>query len=124
MGKRGLALVFSMLMMIFYVIILAYSFFVVLNIDAIANYEMSIIFEGIGIIALIYFICGNILMKPIKTGYFVPLLIVTILYTVILDFLNLFLITSMPHVRFVLLNMILLFIYCLVSIPMYVMGRK
>ena len=124
MGKRGLALVFSMLMMIFYVIILAYSFFVVLNIDAIANYEMSIIFEGIGIIALLYFICGNILMKPIKTGYFVPLLIVTILYTVILDFLNLFLINSMPHVRFVLVNMILLFIYCLVSIPMYVMGRK
>lgn len=124
MGKRSLALVFSILMIVFYVLILSYSFFVVLNIDTIENYEISIVFEGIGIIALFYFICGNILNKPIKTGYFVPLLIITITYTIILDILNLVLITSLSHVWFVLMNMVLLFIYCLVSIPMYVMGRK
>ena len=124
MGKRGLTLISSILMLFFYVFILLYSFFVVLNIDAIENYEISIVFEGIGIIVLIYFICGNILNKPIKTGYFVPLLIITITYTIILDVLNLFLITSLPYVWFVFMNMILLFIYCLVSIPMYVMGRK
>ena len=66
----------------------------------------------------------NIIYKPIKIGFFVPLMVVTVIYTIVLDVVNLALMVTMPHVLFLLTNFCLLFIYCLISTPMYIMGRK
>ncbi len=124
MGRKEGLLAFSAFAIFFYIAIIMYLFFAVLHIDALANFETAITFECIGFLLLGYFIIGNIVSKQIKTGYFVPLLMGTIIYTVLLDVLNIAFIVTMPHVFFVLANLVLLFIYCLISIPMYVMGRK
>ena len=99
-------------------------FFAVLHIDALANFISAMTFEIIGFCLLTYFVLGNILAKPIKTGYFVPLILVTVVYTIALDVINLACVATMSNVFFVLVNLVLLFIYCLVSIPMYTMGRR
>jgi hypothetical protein len=124
MGKREVTATLSTLLIAFYVAIIMYVFFAILHIDTLANFETGIAFEIIGFVLLAYFILGNIFSKPIKTGFFVPLILATVVYTVILDVINIACITTMPHSFFILFNFILLFVYCLVSIPMYIMGRR
>lgn len=124
MGKKGPTAILSSFVVCFYIAIIMYVFFPILHIDTLANFESAMVFEIIGFVLLVYFILGNIFSKPIKTGYFVPLVMVTIIYTVILDIINLALIISMPHLFFVLTNLIVLFVYCLISISMYIMGRR
>ncbi len=122
--KKGPAGIFSACILIFYIGIIMYVFFAILHIETLANFESAMAFEIIGFLLLTYFVMGNLLSKSIKTGFFVPLVITTVVYTVILDIINIACITFMPHIFFVLLNFVLLFIYCLISMPMYIMGKK
>jgi hypothetical protein len=124
MGKKGVTVALTAFIIAFYVAIIMYVFFAVLHIDALANFISAMTFEIIGFCLLTYFVLGNILAKPIKTGYFVPLILVTVVYTIALDVINLACVATMSNVFFVLANLVLLFIYCLVSIPMYIMGRR
>lgn len=116
--------VLSCFLWIFYVAIILYVFFAVLNINTLENCASAIIFECVGFIALAYCIFFNIVKNPRKVGYFVPLVMTTIIYSIILDVVNIVCITTMNSVCFTLLHMILLFAYCLVSIPVYLMGRR
>jgi hypothetical protein len=109
---------------VFYVAIILYVFYAVLNINTLENCVSALVFEIIGFIALAYFILCNMFSKPIKVGYFVPLLMVTVIYTIVLDIVNIVCITSVSSAFFTLLHLVILFIYCLVSIPMYLMGRR
>jgi hypothetical protein len=124
MGKKGVTVALTTFIIAFYVAIIMYVFFAVLHIHALANFISAMTFEIIGFCLLTYFVLGNILAKPIKTGYFVPLILVTVVYTIALDVINLACVATMSNVFFVLANLVLLFIYCLVSIPMYIMGRR
>lgn len=124
MGKKSLTAALTTFIIAFYVVIIMYVFFAVLHIDTLVNFISAMTFEIIGFCLLAYFVLGNILAKPIKTGYFVPLIIATIVYTIALDVVNLACVATMSNVFFVLVNLILLFIYCLVAIPMYIMGRR
>ena len=124
MEKKGLATVLSSVILCFYAVIIMYVFFAILHIDILANFESAMVFEIIGFALLTFFVLSNSLSKSIKNGYLVPLIMITVIYTVILDVVNLVLVTTMPNVFFVLTNFVLLFIYCLISIPMYIMGRK
>jgi len=123
MGKRGLTAVLSSFMIALYIVIILYVFFAVLHVDILANFLSALVFEIIGFILLAYFVLGNILSKSIKTGFFVPLIMVTVIYTIALNIINLVLITLMPTTFFILTNFILLFIFCIISIPMYIMGK-
>lgn len=123
MGKRGLTAVLSSFMIALYIVIILYVFFAVLHVDILANFLSALVFEIIGFILLAYFVLGNILSKSIKTGFFVPLIMVTVIYTIALNIINLVLITLMPTTFFILINFILLFIFCIISIPMYIMGK-
>lgn len=107
-----------------YIGIIMYVFFVILHIETYKNFESAMAFEIIGFLLLIYLVMGNLLSKRIKAGLFAPLVMVTAIYTIILDIINIVFVITMPHAFFVLLNFILLFIYCLVSIPMLIMGRR
>jgi hypothetical protein len=49
---------------------------------------------------------------------------VTVIYTVLLDIVNIAFVARVGSAGFVLIHLILLFFYCLVSIPMYLMGRR
>lgn len=122
--KKGLTCALSGCLLAFYIGIIMYIFFAVLHIEALANFESAMVFEIIGFLLLSYFVLGNILSKQIKVGFFVPLLMITVIYTVILDVINIACIITIPHAFFILFNIVLLFIYCLISIPMYIMGKR
>ena len=124
MQKKALTIGLSALALGFYFLIVLYIFFAILHIDALKNFETALAFELVGFFLLLYFILGNIFFKPIKIGFYIPILITTVLYTVFLDLINMVLIASMPNVYFILIHLILLFIYCIISIPMYIMGRR
>jgi hypothetical protein len=116
--------ILSSFLWVFYVAIILYVFFAVLNINTLQNFASALTFEIIGFVALAYFIFCNMFSKPIKVGYFVPLVITTVIYTIALDIVNFVCITSVSSVIFTLIHLVLLFVYCLVSIPMYLMGRR
>ena len=122
--KKGFISVLAGSLLAFYMGIILYIFFIILHIETLVNFEAAIAFEIIGFLLLTYLIIGNLLTKRIKVGFFVPLVTVTVLYTLILDVLNTVCIITMPHIFFVLLNFVLLFIYCLISMPMYIMGKR
>lgn len=124
MNKKYMTSVLSLFLIFIYIAIIMYIFFGVVHVNTLVNFQSAIIFELIGFFILTYLVFSNILSKTIKIGFFVPLVIVTIVYTIILDIVNIVLVVTMPHVFFLLINLVLLFIYCLVSIPMYIMGRK
>lgn len=124
MQKKALTIGLSAFALGFYFLIVLYIFFAILHIDALKNFETALAFELVGFFLLLYFILGNIFFKPIKIGFYIPILITTVLYTVFLDLINMVLIASMPNVYFILIHLILLFIYCIISIPMYIMGRR
>ncbi|MBQ0028641.1 MAG: hypothetical protein KBS96_08590 [Lachnospiraceae bacterium] len=124
MSKKGISATLSAFIVCFYAVIIMYVLFAVLHVDTLANFIAALIFEIIGIILLGYFVLCNFALKPIKTGYFVPLIMVTVIYTVILDIINMACVATMAHSLFVLINLIVLFVYCVVSIPMYIMGNR
>ena len=111
MTKKGLTAVLSLFMIGFYIAIILYIFFAILHIDTLENFEAAMAFEIIGFVFLILVIMGNIVSENMKTGFFVPLLMTTITYTVILDVINIACIITMPHVLFMLVNFIILFIF-------------
>lgn len=118
--KKGL----SCFLWIFYVTIVLYVLFAVLNIDTLENYASALVFETIGFFALAYLIYSNIFLRSMKVGYLVPLVMVTVIYTIVLDIVNIVYIASISSVLFILIHLVVLFVYCFVSIPMYLMGRK
>lgn len=123
-SQKALAVALAAFLLIFYIAIMMYVFFAVLQIDEFYNFVMGIAFELIGFFFLAALILGNIISRRIKTGYFVTLVIVTLFYTILLDLLNILAIVSMPAPIFALLHLVLLFVYCLVSFPMYIMGIR
>ena len=124
MKKREFALGFCVFMIFFYIAIVMYTLFFSLNIRTLGNFIAALFFEFIGIIVIAYFLLSNILSSNIKIGFFVPLIMINIFYILLLNVLNLGCITMMSFSTFILLNLLILFIYCLISAPMYIMGRK
>lgn len=122
--KKGLTCVLTGLLLTFYAGIVVYVFFLILHIDELKNFEAAMAFEIIGFLILITLVMSNLLTRRIKTGFFAPLITVTVFYTIILHVINMACVLVMPPVFFVLLNLVLLFIYCLISMPMYIMGRR
>lgn len=124
MKKREFALGFCVFMIFFYIAIVMYTLFFSLNIRTLGNFIAALFFEFIGIIVIAYFLLSNILSSNIKIGFFAPLIMINIFYILLLNVLNLGCITMMSSSTFVLLNLLILFMYCLISAPMYIMGRK
>ena len=107
-----------------YVLIKMYVLFGIIHIDLFKNFLIGLIFELISFVILTTLIIGNIVSKSIKLGYFIPLLMVTVIYAVLLDVLCIVFLSTMATPFFILCNLVLLFVYCLISIPMYAIGRR
>lgn len=122
--RRQTTVIAAGVLLAFYIGIIMYVFFSLLHIDLLANFVSAMVFEVIGFLALGYLVLSNILLKQIKTGYFVPLVMVSVIYTIILDVINIAYVATTSQAVFMLLNIVLLFIYCLISIPMYLMGKR
>ena len=111
--KKSLTIILSVFAIAFYTAILAYIFYAMFPVWFLVNFNSALMFELIGLVFLAF-----------TVGYFVPRVMITITYVIILHILNIGLVIATPHVFFVLLNLVLLFVYCLLSIPMCIMGRK
>lgn len=105
-------------------VIIIYVLFAVININNSENFASALIFEIIGFLILVYIILGNIFSNSIKIGYYIPLVMVTVIYTIILDIINIACITTIGSKFFILIHLALFFVYCLFFIPMYLMGRR
>lgn len=124
MDKKSLAVYLSAFIVALYFAIVMVVFFGILHIETVSNCAAGLIFEFIGFILLVWLVLTNIVSKPIKTGFLIPLITVTVIYTVILSVLNFWAIMIMPSVYFILVHLILLLVYCLITFPIYIMGRR
>jgi len=124
MEKKYLAFVLSAVSMCIYIALVMVLIFGVVHVNRVANFGVAMIFQSCGFVMLALFVFLGILRKPVKTGYFVPLLIVTVVYVIILNVLCLALVAIIPRFLFIVFNLILLFLYSVISIPMYVMGQR
>lgn len=122
--SKTLVLVSSIFMLIFYISIISYVLFGICHIGETKNFIIAMAFQVIGFILLVVLVLGNILLKFLKTGYAISLVIVTIIYSILLEVLNIFAITTLSTVIFALIQFVLLFVYFLISIPMYIIGKK
>lgn len=122
--NKTLVIALAVFLLCFYAAIVLYVFLGVIHIHMLHNFVTGMIFEAIGFAFLVLLVLGNIISHPIKTGYFVPIVIATVCYTILLDVLNIVGSMTMISSFFTLLHMILLFVYCLVFIPMYIMGKR
>lgn len=104
----------------FYTAIILHVFFAVLHISTLENFEAALVFEGIGFALWFYLIFS----APIKTGFLVPIICITAVYTITLDVLSIVFVGNLAPVLFVTLNLVSLFIYCIIVFPMYAMGRR
>ena len=122
MCKKGTSVFFSALGILFYIFIVMYLFFHILNINETDNFQSALLFEIIDFVLFGYLILRNFFSNPIKAGYFVPLTIVAVVYSLIVNVVNLFLALIISNTILILLNLIVLFLYFLISVPMYLMG--
>lgn len=121
--RKIFALVMGCFILIGYVATIMYVFFAINHIDTLENYIPAMVFEIVGFVFLFGVILGMI-AKPLKIGYAAPLILLTIVYTVVLDVANIYFITQMEQVYFVIMNAIILLVYCGIFTPLFIMGMK
>jgi len=122
--KKSISFTLSAFLLLFYAVVILYSLFAIVQIHTLSNFPIGMLFEIIGLCILAVVILSAVSSRSIKLAYQVSLIIVTLLYTIILDAVNLALIAALDGALFGLLHLGLLFVYCLVSIPMYIVGKR
>lgn len=124
MKKKGLIIILSVFVIAFYAAILAYIFYAMFPVWFLANFNSALMFELIGLVFLAFTVMEGVISKSVKVGYFVPRVMITITYVIILHMLNIGLVIATPHVFFVLLN--LYYFLCIVcyQFPCVSWGRK
>lgn len=122
--KKMMSLVCSVFLYVFYLAIIMYVFFAIVQIHLLANFAIGMAFQLIGFLALAFLLFCNFFNKPLKPGFAVPLIAISVIYTFILDFINIAWIALIECRFFFLIHFVLLFLYGVVSLPMYIMGRR
>lgn len=120
---KTITMLLSLIIFLFYCVIIGYILFQVVNLDEHKNFVCGIIFEGIGILMLLITVMFGIL-KKVKIGFLLPVIVCTVIYTIILNSLNFFAYVAMTSNVFFLVHMVVLFIYLLIVVPMFVMGKQ
>lgn len=123
-SRKHLALFTSFLLFAFYVAIVLFILLKVLDCSACKNFVSGLIFEILGFVILLAVITCNLFGKPLKTGYLIPVIICTVVYTVLLDLLNFAGMLLLPVPLFILFHLILFFLALLIVMPMLVMGKR
>ena len=121
--KKNLAMVFGGLLLAGYASIIAYVFFVIKHVDTLGNYIPLIVFEAIGFILLAVVILA-MTARPLKIGFAAPLILLTVIYSAILNGLNIYFVADAEQMYFVLMNAVLLLVYGIVCAPIFIMGKK
>lgn len=108
----------------FYIAIVLYAAYLVIHIDLLANYVTAMVYEAISFVLLVFYAFNLGISKKINIGYGVPLILCTLVYLIVLDCIVFIGAGTISQVMFSLINLIVLFVYCVISIPMYIMGRR
>ena len=114
----------SFIIVIMYFAIVIYSLFNVVNITSKDSWLWTIVFEIIGAIIFIFYIIRVMDSKVIKFGYKVSLGLSVIAYNVIVVIQNIFQIRYPNIALFIMLQLITLFVFFIISMPMYIIGKK
>lgn len=114
----------SFIIVIMYFAIVIYSLFNVVNITSKDSWLWTIVFEIIGAIIFIFYIIRVMDSKVIKFGYKVSLGLRVIAYNVIVVIQNIFQIRYPNIAVFIMLQLITLFVFFIISMPMYIIGKK
>ena len=128
MSEKGsaspLAIAMTALMYLFYVGIMLYIIFVIRQIKTFPNCNEALLFEAIGFVVGAFVVFTRAFSSKLNIGYYIPIIGITLLYTAALHVLCIVLVGFFYPTTFVLINALLLFMWCVVSIPMILMGRK
>ena len=119
-GKN--ALIASIFLLLFYAGIVGYILFKIVGKDAEANFYTGIVFTSIDIVSLLVLACIQVLKGTIRLGYRVPIYMYSGLHSIALLVLNIFGIPKISNIYFILCNLVLLFLFYIVIIPMIVKG--
>lgn len=123
-GKK-IAVALTALILLFYFTIVSYVLFYVVDITGCENFVLGLVFEIIGMALLGFIILGNAMKsKKISLGYYIPIVVVTVIYTLILNVVNMIGIFVISNMFFFLIHMLILFVYLMIVVPMYIMGRQ
>lgn len=122
--KKGIVISLVGFILFLYIFIIIFILFGVVHIHRIGNFIVAMPFEIIGIGILAGVILMQFSSKPIKVGYYVPLVEVMMVYTLLLNILNIWGSVTLGKMILFLLNFLLLFFYSLISIPMFIMGKR
>ena len=114
----------GLFIIILYILILSQVYFTIYDRNMLMKIGLSMAFELINIIIILSVFAECVWRKSHKFAYAVSGIMVVLLYTVFQNVINLVSFIAISNNLLVLYNMILLFIYSLVSIPLYIMGRK
>ncbi len=116
--------VVTVVLIAMYALIALYVMFAVAHIDQISNFIPALVFELVGVVALLFSIFAGCSNAQSKFAFAVAGIMVTVLYNVFLNLATIIFVFSMSNVLFWLVHMILFFIYCVVFAPIFVMGSK
>ncbi len=112
------------ILLVFYLAIFSIITFGIIRFQTHDHFAIAIVFEFIGFLILTAVAIVNMIANPpVKTGFFAPLTIATLVYTVILHILNLLLVPFLPTIWGVLINLIFLFVYLGIGLMFVVAGR-
>lgn len=114
----------GLFIIILYILILVQAYITIYNSNMLMKFGLSITFELINIIIMLSVLTECVLHKTLKFAYAVSGIMVMLLYTVFQNVVNLVSFIEISNNWLILCNIILLFIYSLVSIPLYIMGRR
>lgn len=118
MKKSVVARFFTFFLVSFYVAIVLYVGFVFFHVNTLDCFNAAMIFMAIGFV-FIYLACLGAFRKSL---YELVIIIVSVVYSLALDVLNLYFITKLDKKWFILINLILTFIYLGVIVPVYLTG--
>lgn len=126
--NRGTKIALSLIPVALYAVIIEYVLFAIVGINDTKNFIAAFIFEVLGIILLLAVVMAMLGLitgfGDIKIGFLLPIISVTVIYTILLDVLNILATPVMSGTWFVLLHLILLFIYLVITIPLLIAGKS
>ena len=109
----------------FYAALIFYILVYVVKIGDHKGFAAAVIFEVIGIAVLLMALLWKRLICPgLRIGFNVSLIIAAVVYNAVLCLLNIFALPAMSQSYFIMLQLMLLFVFCLFSLPVILMGNK
>ncbi len=114
----------AMVLLVMYLFIVVYAMFAVVHMEQALNCIAALVFEVIGVAAFGGCLLWGVSNQNLRFAYFVGCLVASLFYNAALNFLNFLGAFTVGNAMFLLMHFILFFVFCAVSFPMYLMGRK